>query len=93
MSELNKKAFSGLFFFIIAIAALLFIPVWTFHYWQAWVFLLTLSISVCAITIYLAIYDPKLLQRRVMAGAMAEKDKTQKSIQFIAQIAFILSCP
>ncbi len=90
MNELNKKAFGGLLFFIIALSLLLFIPVWTFAYWQAWVFLITLSICVFAITMYLAFYDPALLQRRVMAGAIAEKDKKQKLIQFIAQIAFAL---
>lgn len=90
VSELNKKAFGGLIFFIIAVAALLFIPVWTFNYWQAWVFLAVLSISVFAITLYLAKNDPKLLERRVSAGSMAEKEKSQKIIQFVAQIAFIL---
>ena len=90
MSELNKKAFGGLLFFIIAVAALLFIPVWTFNYWQAWFFLAVLSISVFTITLYLAKNDPNLLERRVKAGSMAEKEKNQKIIQFAAQITFIL---
>ena len=90
MSELNKKAFGGLLFFIIAVAALLFIPAWTVNYWQAWVFLVVLSISVFSITLYLAKNDPNLLERRVNAGSMAEKEKSQKIIQFAAQIAFIL---
>ena len=34
--------------------------------------------------------DPELLERRVRAGASAEKEKSQKIIQFFAQIAFIL---
>jgi len=90
VSELNKKAFGGLLFFIIAVAALLFIPVWTFNYWQAWFFLAVLSISVFTITLYLAKNDPNLLERRVKAGSMAEKEKNQKIIQFAAQITFIL---
>jgi protein-S-isoprenylcysteine O-methyltransferase Ste14 len=90
MNDLNKRAFSGLFFFVIAVAALLFIPIWTLNYWQAWVFLIVLSISVFTITLYLAKNDPKLLERRVSAGAMAEKERSQKIIQFVAQIAFIL---
>src|SRR6202042_3707766 len=34
--------------------------------------------------------DPKLLERRVSAGPGAEKERSQKIIQFVAQIAFIL---
>ncbi len=90
MSDLNKKALSGLVFFIIALAALLFIPVWTFYYWQAWIFLCVFSASVLAITIYLMKNDQKLLERRVNAGAAAEKEKIQKIIQSFAQIAFII---
>lgn len=90
MNNLNKKAFGGLIFFILVVAALLFIPVWTFNYWRAWVFLVVLSISVFTITLYLAKNDPKLLERRVTAGSMAEKENSQKIIQFVAQIAFIL---
>lgn len=90
MNSLNKRAFGGLLFFILAVAALLFIPVWTVNYWQAWVFLITLSVSVFAITLYVSKNDPQLLARRVNAGSMAEKEKSQKVIQFLAQIAFIL---
>lgn len=90
MSDLNKKAFGGLLFLIIILGMALFIPVWTFHYWQAWSFLAVFSLSVLAITIYLMKKDPKLLERRVRAGPAAEKEKNQKIIQFVAQIAFIL---
>jgi protein-S-isoprenylcysteine O-methyltransferase Ste14 len=90
MSDLNKKAFGGLFFLIIALGIALFIPVWTFHYWQAWSFLVVFSLSVLAITLYLMKKDPKLLERRVSAGPGAEKERNQKIIQFLAQIAFIL---
>ena len=90
MSDLNKKAFGGLLFLIVALGLALFIPVWTFHYWQAWTFLAVFSLCVLAITIYLMKKDPKLLERRVSAGPGAEKEKSQKIIQSIAQIAFIL---
>jgi protein-S-isoprenylcysteine O-methyltransferase Ste14 len=44
---------------------------------------------VLAITIYLIKKDPKLLERRINAGPGAEKEKSQKIIQFLAAIAFI----
>ena len=89
MNDLNKKAFGGLLFLVICLAALMFLPVWTFDYWQAWIFLAVFSVSVLAITVYLIKNDPKLLKRRVNAGPGAEKERSQKVIQFIAQVAFI----
>jgi len=89
MNDLNKKAFGGLLFLVICLAALMFLPVWTFDYWQAWIFLAVFSVSVLAITVYLIKNDPKLLKRRVNAGPGAERERSQKVIQFIAQIAFI----
>jgi protein-S-isoprenylcysteine O-methyltransferase Ste14 len=89
MNDLNKRAFQGLLSLLITLAVLLFIPAWTLDYWQAWVFLSVFSVSVLAITLYLMKNDPKLLERRVNAGPTAEKDKTQKTIQLLASIAFI----
>jgi hypothetical protein len=37
MNNLNTKAFGGLLFLILAMAALLFLPAQTIHYWQAWI--------------------------------------------------------
>lgn len=90
MTNLNKKAFGGLLWLLIVVAASLFLPAWTFDYWQAWIFLVVFSTAVLAITIHLAKKDPKLLERRVNAGPGAEKEKTQKIIQFIASIAFVV---
>ncbi len=89
MKNPNKKAFAGLFFLIVVLAAALFFPAWTINYWQAWMFLAVFSISVVAITLYLVKKDPKLLERRLRGGPGAEKRKGQKDVQALAQIAFI----
>jgi protein-S-isoprenylcysteine O-methyltransferase Ste14 len=89
MKNLNKKAFGGLVGLFVAMAALLFIPAWTFDYWQAWVFLTVFFLPALAITLYLMKKDPKLLERRVHAGPTAEKEKSQKIIQSITSIGFI----
>jgi len=89
--SLNRKAFEGLFFLIVALAVLLFGPAGTIHYWQAWVFLAVFSVSVLLVTLYLMKKNPQLLARRVNAGSAAETQKSQKIIQFIAQIAFALT--
>ena len=90
MSSLNQRAFSGLFFLVIVLGAILFLSAWTLDYWQAWVFLAAFSLPSLAITLYLMKFDPKLLERRLHAGAVAEKERSQKVIQAIATIAFIL---
>jgi protein-S-isoprenylcysteine O-methyltransferase Ste14 len=87
--NLNAKAFGGFVRLIIAMAMSLFLPAWTLHYWQAWMFLAVFSMSVLAITVYLMKNDPKLLERRIHAGSRAENERSQKIIQFLAAIAFI----
>src|SRR5260370_447751 len=89
MNSLNKKAFGGLLWLLIVMAASIFLPAWTFNYWQAWIFLMVFGVSVFAITLYLMKNDPKLLERRVNAGPSAEKERIQKIIQVIASIAFL----
>ncbi len=88
LKELYKKAAGGLLFLLLVMATLLFIPAWTFSYWQAWAFLAVFGVSAVAITVYLTRKDPKLLERRVHAGPTAEKETSQKIIQTITSISF-----
>lgn len=88
MSDLNKKAFAGILFLTLAMAATLFISAGTLHYWQAWTFLVIFLVLELAITAYLARNDPKLLERR-MVSPVAEKELSQKIIQVFAMIVFI----
>jgi protein-S-isoprenylcysteine O-methyltransferase Ste14 len=71
-------------------AALLFLPAGTVDYWQAWVLLAVYASATSAITVYLAIHDPGLLERRMSAGPAAEKEKSQKLIMFFAMAGFIV---
>lgn len=89
MKSLNTKAFGGLLFLLIVMGALLFLPAWSLVYWQAWAFLAVFGASALAITLYLMKNDPGLLERRVHAGPIAEKEKSQKIIQSITSMAFI----
>jgi hypothetical protein len=58
---------------VLALAALLFIPAWTIHYWQGWVFIVVFVVSTNAVGIYVALTDPALLQRRRKAGPTKER--------------------
>src|SRR5215472_5670263 len=85
MKNLFIKALGGLLYIFVALSALIFLSAWTFNYWQAWTFLVAFMISVSAIFIYLALNDPELLARRVRN---TEKMKSQKTIHFLANLAF-----
>jgi protein-S-isoprenylcysteine O-methyltransferase Ste14 len=89
MDILIKKAFAGLVFLSIAMAALLFIPAGTLDYWQAWMFLAVYFAASVAITLYLIKKDPKLLARRMRGGPAAEKEPAQKIIMSFASLGFI----
>lgn len=90
MDHIVSKTISGFLLLLIIIGVLLFIPAWTVHYLQAWLYLLTFAVSTIWITVYLFQNDLKLLERRVHAGAAAEKEKSQKAIQAIASVFFCL---
>jgi protein-S-isoprenylcysteine O-methyltransferase Ste14 len=89
MNDLDTKASLGLAFLIVVMALVLFVPAWTFRYWQAWVYLALFTVSVGVITVYLMRNDRALLERRTSAGPGAEKENTQKVIQSFAQFAFL----
>src|SRR5258705_13181158 len=92
MQSMNKLFFRPLgssIYGILVMAALLFVPAGTLDYWQAYVFLAVFVGGSAAITVYLAIKDPKLLERRVKVGATAGKEATQKNIIGFVVLGFI----
>jgi protein-S-isoprenylcysteine O-methyltransferase Ste14 len=88
MKNLNTKAFGGLTFLFAVMVVLVFLSAGTINYWQGWIFLGVFFISALWITLYLMKHDPKLLEKRVEAGPIAEKQTKQKIIQSLASIGF-----
>ncbi|BBZ39240.1 hypothetical protein MCNS_23030 [Mycobacterium conspicuum] len=60
--------------------AMLFVPAGTFHYWQAWVFLVVVAIPAWIPPIYLLRANPVALQARMSGGPTAETRTAQKLI-------------
>jgi protein-S-isoprenylcysteine O-methyltransferase Ste14 len=89
MNNLYFRALRSSIFGVVLMAALLFVPAGTFDYWQAYVFMGVFVGGSAAITVYLAIKDPKLLERRMKVGPTAEKEPTQKIIMVFALLGFI----
>lgn len=90
MKNLTGQAFLGLVQLLVLLAVFLFLPGWSFRYWQAWIFLLVFTVCVFLITLYFLKKDPSLIQSRVKAGPAAEQQKSQKIIQAFASLFFIL---
>jgi protein-S-isoprenylcysteine O-methyltransferase Ste14 len=89
MNLLLLKAFAGLLFLFVAMAALLFIPAGTIDYWQAWTFLAVYFACSLALSLYLMIADPALMRRRMRGGPTAEKEPVQKIIMVITSLGFM----
>jgi len=85
---MNKKLYIRLatqsLLFLFVLGALLFLPAGTFDYWEAWVFIAVFIACNLPLTVWVAINDPQLLERRMRAGPAAEKEKSQKIIVTIA---------
>jgi len=89
MSQLNIRAFAGMLQLLIMLGLTIFLPAWTFDYWQAWILVAVFFACTLAVTLYLMKNDPKLLERRVKAGVGAEQERSQNIIQAFAALAFI----
>src|SRR5262245_51347928 len=89
MMILFIRAFGGLVFLLVAMAATLFLSSGSWNYMEAWVFLAVFGICVAAITLYLAIEDPMLLERRARVGPAAEQQTSQKVIQLFGSVVFL----
>jgi len=89
LSKLAAKTTLGFANLILLLAVALFAPAWTLRFWQAWLYLFLFASSSAAITIYLWKCDRALLSRRVSAGPIAEKTRTQQIIQLFASLGFL----
>jgi protein-S-isoprenylcysteine O-methyltransferase Ste14 len=89
MKDLHRKALIGILRTFVMLCAALFIPAWTLRWWQGWACLAAFFVPACMISVWVAKHDPALLERRLKAGAKAEKETGQKIVQSIAAIVFL----
>ena len=89
VSTLARRTFFGFAQLLVLMAIALFGGAGTFDYWQAWLCMVVFFGFTAAITWYLWRNDPKLLERRVSAGPVAEQRPIQKLIQAVAAVTFI----
>ena len=89
MKSLAARTILGFTQLIVYLGTALFVPAWTLDFWQAWVYLSIFAAASVLIAAYLWKCDRKLLESRVRAGPLAEKEQGQKLIQLLASVAFI----
>jgi protein-S-isoprenylcysteine O-methyltransferase Ste14 len=91
MDPLHRQAIVQGVFGTLLFVILIFWPAGTFKYWQGWVFLATFAASTVGFTVYLALFDKPLLERRLKAGPQYEREWSQKIIVSLVFIAFFAS--
>ena len=88
MDPLYWQAVKSGIFGALLFAALVFVPAGTLDYWRGWAFLAVVSASSTAFTVYLAMFDKPLLERRIRAGPWYEKEPSQKIIVSLVFLGF-----
>src|SRR5512132_641052 len=90
-NTLDHQAWVRSALFVFAMAAMLFVPAGSLDFWQGWIFGLVFVAATTAISIYFLKHDPKLVERRMRAGPLAEDRVSQKIIMAITLLGFVLA--
>ena len=77
--------------FVLAMAAILFVPAGSLDFWQGWLYSFVFVAATTTISIYFLKHDPKLVERRMHAGPLAEDRFSQKIIMAITLFGFVLA--
>src|SRR5262245_19783372 len=88
MDPLYRQSLVQSILFTFVFLGLIFLPAWTWNYWQGWLFVGTFAASTVAFTLYLVRYDRPLLERRLKAGPQHEQERSQKIIVSLVIAAF-----
>lgn len=86
MDALWKRALTSCIKLQLIFALFLFVPAWSLRFWEAWLYWLLFSAAALILTLYFLKHDPRLIERRLEAGPIAEQEKSQKIIQAIASV-------
>jgi protein-S-isoprenylcysteine O-methyltransferase Ste14 len=76
--KLAAQSFGSMVFGLLFFGVALFVPAWTFDYWQAWVFIAVFMVSTLGPSLYIAVKYPEALQRRLRGGPTAETRPAQR---------------
>ena len=86
MKNLFFQAISKFILGVVLVGALHFIPAWSFHYWNAWLFMGILFVPMFIAGLVMLWKNPQLLQKRLDAK---EKESEQKSVIALSGLMFL----
>lgn len=91
MNTLTLKALgvSGYSFVIFGLC--LFLPAWSFGFWQAWLYLGAIFCPALLITFYMLKHNPQLIERRLKGGAGNERRVLQRVIRLLSPSFWVSS--
>ncbi|MFC7483952.1 methyltransferase family protein [Luedemannella flava] len=72
---------------MVCLGLLLFVPAGTFDYWQAWVFIGTVTVVTAGPSVYLVVRDPAAIERRMKVG------QETRPVQRVLVFAFLVLMP
>lgn len=84
--KLFAQAISKYLLGVILVGAILFLPAWSFCYWNAWLFMGILFVPMFIAGIIMLAKNPELLQKRLDAK---EKEAEQKSVVALSVLMFL----
>jgi len=86
--KLFLQAFGKIFFGLLLIGLLLFVPAGTIHYPHAWLLIGILFVPMLVAGIVMMFRDPELLKKRLNAKEK-EKEKEQKTVLVLSGVMFL----
>lgn len=86
--QLFFRAITKLISGFVVIGALLFLPAGTWHYWQAWLFILLLMVPMLFVGMHLLKKSPELLMKRLNSK---EQEAEQKMVVVFSALMFVCS--
>ncbi len=90
MDPLYRDALRRSVFGIIFFVVLFYFASGTWSYWQGWLFLVVFTAATAGFTVYMALFDRPLLERRMKAGPGSEKETSQKIIITLVMASFFV---
>jgi protein-S-isoprenylcysteine O-methyltransferase Ste14 len=88
MNNLYMRAAAQFLQLPLLLAAFVFLPAGTVDYWEGWLFSAVFVACSLALTVYLAVKNPQLLESRMHVGPRAETERSQKTIMIGALLTF-----
>jgi protein-S-isoprenylcysteine O-methyltransferase Ste14 len=92
MSNLHMRATGKFLQLLLLLSVCVFLPAGTLDYWEGWLFSTVFAACSLAMTLYLAVNDPQLLEQRMQIGPAAETERSQKII-IVAVLLVLAATP